>query len=69
MDPDQAAPLGAVLIMFHIVCFHEKNLSDALVICSRRKKQTTFSEQKIVAGLIVIRQDFNLFINTDGLIH
>ena len=42
MDSDQTAPMGA-----HIVCFHEKILSELLLnIHNRHKKQTAFSGQK-----------------------
>ena len=41
MDPDQNA-----YISVHIVCFHDKILSEVnLNICSRHKKQIIFSRQ------------------------
>ena len=39
-------------LKLHSVCFHYKILSEVhLNICSRHKKQMTFSSQKILAGL------------------
>ena len=55
-DPDQTAPLGSSLIRVHIVCFHEKIYSEVyLNICSRSKKQVTFSGQKYCGGIGVKR--------------
>ena len=59
MGPDQTAPdRPCSLIRVHSVCFHDIK-SIIINICSRQKKETSFSGQKILAGL-GLRKEFGV---------